>query len=364
MNEKRSSMAGQVTKFAGAASQSSGTASKRPILQAGIAECFLQLTATPRTGSKLVYRPAILGQASMHFVRATNNVDHWEDVSLLVPLPSEPADLPDAFWEGAAEVPDGVLELASTPESDFQFMNISPTIVSVKNFKAWDKELKDHLFRNHQVTIFSSKALKRTSRPGQPEDEARIELSHAAREARDAAVGKLKQKMDEKLKSLQAKIAAAEQKVAKEKAEEKTRWMNSMLNVGTSILGAVLGNKLASKTNITKMASAARTIGQATGARGDVAIAEQTLQEILEAKEALEKECEAEIERISDEFSAENLELEPIEIPARKTIHGSKHWFWLGCPGKLTPPVSLVRWSRTCPKPSYVGLDGRFEFRI
>lgn len=92
-----------------------------------------------------------------------------------------------------------------------------------------------------------------------------------------------------------------------------------MLNVATSVLGAVMGNKIASKTNMTQMASAAKKIGQATGARGDVAQAEEVLQEILEMKQQMETECQEEVDRISHEFSAENLALEPIEIPARKT---------------------------------------------
>jgi len=318
MRPKRSAAAATVTKFAGGAAKgdkSSGS-SARPIVPADIDEKFLQCTKAPRAGAKTIYRPAILGQASMHFVRATSSVDYWDDTSLLVPVADTPAD---AFWNDSTTIPDGVLELGSRPESEFQFADLPPAYSSAKNFKVWDKELKEHLFRNHQVTIFSSKALKRNSKPGQPEDEARIELSQAAREARDLAVGKLKEKTAEKLKSLQSKIATAEQRLVKEKAEEKSKWMNSMLNIATSVLGAVMGNKIASKTNMTQMASAARKIGQATGARGDVAQAEEAIQEILEMKQQMETECQAEVDRISEEFSAENLALEPIEIPARKT---------------------------------------------
>ena len=112
---------------------------------------------------------------------------------------------------------------------------------------------------------------------------------------------------------------AAQQRIDKEKAEEKSQWMNSMLNVATSVLGAVMGNKIASKTNMTQMASAAKKIGQATGARGDVARAEETLQEILDAKLQMEIECQEEVDRITESFSAENLALEAIDIPARKT---------------------------------------------
>ncbi len=70
---------------------------------------------------------------------------------------------------------------------------------------------------------------------------------------------------------------------------------------------------------MTKVSSVARKIGQATDAKSEVARAEQALAEIIAAKEQLENECAAEVERISQQFSPENLILEPIEIAPRKT---------------------------------------------
>jgi len=318
MQAKRSTAAANVTKFAGSlpkGDQQSGSA-VRPILLADIDEKFLLCSKPPQAGCKKIYRPAILGQASTHFVRATNAVDYWDDTSCMLTIDDE---VPEPFWNDSVRIPDGVLKLATSPEADFQFTDLPAAFSSAKNFRIWEKELKEYLFRNHQVTIFSSKALKRTSKPGQAEDEARIEFAQAAREARDLAVSKLKEKTTEKLKALQSKIAAAELRIDKEKADEKSKWMNSVLNIATSVLGAVMGNKIATKTNMTQVASAAKKIGQASGARGDVARAEDALQEILEMKVQIESECQAEVDRISEAFSPENLRLEPIEIPARKT---------------------------------------------
>jgi len=352
MSGKRSAAAATATKFAGSLSsgdKKSG-ASARPIVPADIDEKFLQYSKSPRSGAKLIYRPAILGQAAMHFVRATNNIDYWDDTSLMVAI----ADgVPDPFWSSATTIPAGVLELGSSPESDFLFANLPSAFSSAKNFKDWDKDLKEYLFRNHQVTIYNSKALKRNSLPSQLEADARIELSQAAREARDLAVKKLKEKTEEKLKSLQAKIAAAEQKIQKEKADEKSQWMNSILNVATSVLGAVLGNKIATKTNMTQMTSAAKKIGQATGARGDVARAEEALQEILEMKLQMEIDCQADVDKITEEFSAENLALETIEVPARKTDTRVKLLALVWVPwqidsnGIATPLVELPEASRS-----------------
>jgi hypothetical protein len=317
MRDKRTQAAATSAKFASpvGTSEASGPTKTRPIVPANVVEKFA-LHERPRQEAKLVYRPAILGQAGVHFVRATSDIDYWREVSLLVPTSDEALE---HLWDDAKNVPDGVLELASIPDEEFAFGALSPSFTSAKNFDAWEKELKDHLYRNCSVKIFTSKALKNQSHPEQTEDEARIELSHAAREARDQAVSKLKEKLAEKVRALQTKISAAEVKLAKEKADADRKWYTSMFEIGTSVLGAVLGNKIATRTNVTKASSAARKIGQAADARGDVTRAEQALAEILESKAAIEAECEAEVERITLQFSPENLALEAIEIPPRKT---------------------------------------------
>jgi hypothetical protein len=92
-----------------------------------------------------------------------------------------------------------------------------------------------------------------------------------------------------------------------------------MLNMGSSILGALLGNKVASKTNVSKAASAARGIGKAVQQRGDVGRVEETLESLQAEREQLEQECQAEIDQLSSAFSAENLQLETIEIPSKKS---------------------------------------------
>ncbi len=234
MRDKRADAAATATKFASpVASDSSASTSTRPIVPANVVEKFA-LHQKPRAGAKLVYRPAILGQAAVHFVRATSDVDYWKDESLLVPATVEPDD---HLWESSIAVPDGTLELASTPDDGFLFSALPPAFTSAKNLAGWEKELKDYLYRNRMVKLFTSKALKKQSRPEQSEDEARIELAQAAREARDQAVATLKSKAAEKLKSIQTKITAAEAKLVKEKSEADRKWYTSMLDIGTSVLG-------------------------------------------------------------------------------------------------------------------------------
>jgi Bacterial protein of unknown function (DUF853) len=304
-----------------APSSSSGSpatqsSSSRPIVPADVNERFWVPNKVPKANSKTIYRPAILGQASLHFVRATASIDYWQDYSLLIPCEN---GLPDPVWSTCIELPPDHLELGMQPEDGLSFGELPPEMSAARSYKAWDKELKEYLYRHYVVKIYRNEQLKRCSKPNQSEADARIELAQLAREARDLEVEKLRSKYATKLKAFETKIAAAEQRLEKEKAQAKQETLHSMLNMGSSILGALLGNKVASKTNVSKAATAARGIGKAMQQRGDVGRVEETLETLQAEREQLEQECQAEIDQLSSAFNAENLQLETIEIPSKKS---------------------------------------------
>lgn len=290
-------------------------AGSRPIIPADVTERFLVPTKKVRDNYSLKYRPAILSQSTLHYVKATNNVDYWEDVTLMQPIVGPPAE---SIWDQSFEIPKDTLQLFSSPEDGYQYDDLPSPYSSAKNFAKWDKELKEYLFRNRQVTIYSSKVLKRTSLPGQSESDARIELNQAIREARDAATEKIKEKYEDKIRLLQPKILAAQQKLDKEKDEEKSQWWSSALDVATSVLSVVLDNRSRSRSKATQAAKAAKGLSKATSARSDAARADEVLQGLLDAKLALEVECQDDIDSITSEYSVENIKLDTIDIPMRK----------------------------------------------
>lgn len=296
-------------------STSSAESGSRPIVPADVTERFLIPTKISGPKNRLIYRPAILGQASIHFVKALANVDYWEDVRLMVHIQG---DLPDPIWEGAARIEADVLQLSNQPEDAYTYANMPVELSSAKNFSTWEKSLKDYFFRHIQCTVYSCKAIKKTTPPGMTETDARIDLSHSAKEARDAAIEKLKTKYSEKIRTFQTRLLAAQQRLDKETEAAKSKQMEGIFNIGTSILGALLGNKIATRGNVSKAASAVRGLGRATAQQGDVMRAQETLGELQAAKDEIERQCQEEIDAVTSQFSVENLTLESIDIPLRK----------------------------------------------
>jgi hypothetical protein len=317
MSEKRKQVKLDATSrsIGSGSNRSVDSAGARPIVPADVTEKFLVPTKITGAKNKTVYRPAILCQSSIHFVKSTAGVDYWQDVQYMIDIEDE---IPDPLWDNAHQIEPDVLQLSNQPEDGFSFAELPPEMSSAKNYVAWEKSIKDYFFRHVQCTVYSCKALKKTTAPGMSETDARIELAHAAKEARDEAVDKLKTKFSEKLRSLQTRMLAAQQRLDKEKQEAKAKQYEGMFNIGTTILGALLGNKIASKSNVSKAASAVKGLGKVTAQQGDVMRAQETYEELSNAKDELERQCQEEIDTLTSQYSVENLALEAVDIPLRK----------------------------------------------
>mgnify|MGYP003677503638 FL=1 len=56
----------------------------RPVVPSGVKEKFLVATESALDGSRLVYRPAVYAEGTLHHVRASADLDSWQDVKLIV----------------------------------------------------------------------------------------------------------------------------------------------------------------------------------------------------------------------------------------------------------------------------------------
>ncbi len=296
-------------------SQAAAPSSTRPILPNGVDERFWIPESRPRPNTKLIYGPAILAQAACHFVRASSKVDCWQDVGLLTTCER---GVPDDLWQKARKLAPNKIELSQQPEDDYSYGELPPELINAKQYKSWGKDLADHLYRNMPMNLFYCKELDATSAPGESEMDARIGWTQKVREMRDEAKAKLSEKYAKLVNALENKIRTAQQRVDREKADYDNEKWNTALNFGTSILGALFGNKIASRTNVSRTSTAARSLGKAAQERSDMQAASAALEGLLAEKYDLNAAFEKEVQELSDKFSVEGLTLETLEIPCRK----------------------------------------------
>jgi len=289
------------------------TGTVRPVVPPGISEVFLPWRGTG-DGSAIVYEPALLGQAKIHFAETKSGLDVWEDIAAIAPS----RDQTDDIWS-RAELSDGAdLELENEPAAGARFAPLPAPLMQPKNYDAWAKSLKDYLYRTHTLTLWKCVALKATSQAGESERDFRIRLSHAAREQRDAEIDKLREKYASKTATLSDQIRRAGQRVEREQAQASQHSVQAAITIGTSLLGALLGKKTLSATNVNRAGTAARAAGRAMQQRGDIGQATENVGALQSKLADLEARLQEEIDEITRTTAPDALDIQEVGLKPKK----------------------------------------------
>ena len=157
------------------------------------------------------------------------------------------------------------------------------------------------------------------SQAGETPGDFRVRLEQQASERRDEETEKLRKRYASKFTTLRDRIRRAEAKVEKEEEEYKSSRMNSVLSVGTTIMGALLGRKTVSVTNARRAQSSMRSFGRSTKQKSDIGRAQENLEDLHIKFEDLENEFKDEVSRLEEKLSVDNLEFEELKLPPRKS---------------------------------------------
>lgn len=285
----------------------------RPLLPPGVTELFMACRAAPRAGQTLLYRPAVLGSAKIHFTQASTGIDAWETVTLLASTSDT-----DSIWNDAQSLADGAPDLEKQPASAAAFASLPAELSRPKRYPELATSLKDHVYRHRTLKLWKSALVKQISQPGESEGEFRARLSHTARELRDGQLEKLRGKYAPKLAALQEQIRKAQQRVEKEKQQASQQTLQTAISVGTSILGALFGRKLASSANITRAGTSMRSASRTAKERADIEQANETVEALQERLSLLETELQLELDTVKSTVDADRLELTEVEIKPKK----------------------------------------------
>jgi len=301
--------------FTSSPTLSGSLAGSRPVVPPDVPEFFIPRHEQLDAGSVLIYRPAVLGVARLHYADKKTGTDHWETLGLLRPVIEE---LPADIWDGAEAHTNHVPELNKTPEPGARFGPLPSTLARAKTYAEYTKGLKNYLYRERKLTIWSCPDFKAYSRLGEAQRDFRLRLSQSSREARDRANEELRAKYASKRNKLQEDIRKAREKLDREQAQaSKAKW-DAAVAFGNSVLGAFLGKKTISKTSVGKATSAAKAAGKAMQQSGDLGTAQSELDQALENFTNLEIEFQAEIERLEAMLRPDALMLQAIELTPKK----------------------------------------------
>ena len=111
----------------------------------------------------------------------------------------------------------------------------------------------------------------------------------------------------------------AEERVRKEQAQAKNQSFSSFVSIGSTILGAIMGRKIASRTNISKAATAMKSAGKISKEKQDVIKAEERLELERERLADLEAKFEEEIGKLENSAAPELLDVVEYLVRPRKS---------------------------------------------
>ena len=286
-----------------------------PVLPPGIQETFV--VTRPLLGkSKLLYRPGLMAKARIHFSQAAASIEETRDLSVFLSAVSE---VVPTIWDDALVSQNQEIERQSDADDQGGFAALPAELSRAKTYTDLQTALRDHLFRTQKLQLWKCSELKAVSNPGESEGDFRARITHAVREGRDLQVEKLRAKYAPKLATLQEQLRKAYQRVEKQKAQASQQTFSAAVNIGTSILGAVFGRKLASATNIGKAATTIRSANRVAGERQDVAQAEETAEAIQQRIDDLNSQFQTEANALIDGATADSVKLDEIVVTPKKT---------------------------------------------
>jgi hypothetical protein len=295
----------------GAGSEDGGES--RPNLPADVPEYFLAAT-TP--GDGLLYKPMVMANAKLHFVDAKLALDQWQTTAYLAPLADDGSTV---LWEEATSIPDLKSRLAQAPAPSSTFAALPAGALRAQSYATWGKALSAQLFESARSEALVCDALKTTSAPGMSEGDFRAQLALAAREQRDAAVADLKRKYAPKLAAMEDQLRRAGERVERERSQLNQQRLQSAFSIGASVLGAFLGRRTLSTTNVNRAASAARAATRIGRESGDVDRASESVEVVQQRQRDLQQQFAADTAALETRFDATTVALRKVQVSPRKS---------------------------------------------
>ncbi len=283
-----------------------------PVLPPEINQVYLPA----RGASQVIYHPMVIGASRIQYSDPKNSVNEAQDKVFLGPIKDDSVPVQ---WEEATESDIDVNELEKAPAEGAQFTTLPALAAQPNSWTQWQKDFANWLYGCQQFTILHSPALDIKSNPGESERDFRVRLQQAAREERDRQTGEIQRDYAPKLAALQERLRKAQQNEEKERQQVQTQGLQTVLTVGASLLGAFMGRKVLSRTNLTAMTSAARSVGRATKDYQDVNRAQENVAAVQAEIDALNQQFKTDVDALATKIDPATEQLDTVCIKPKKT---------------------------------------------
>ena len=261
---------------------SAATSAEPPAAEPGV----WQLVA-PHAGQQL--HPALGLKVRAVFSSKRPVAESTADVLLSIPVGADGRP----SWKHARAICDTTDAIPPVPHAGPVFHAPVAPLLSAASQQTWMQEARTHLGEEVEVSVLRAGNI--IGAPFETEGDFRVRLEQAAREQRDEAVRRLREKFAAKSKAAANKVARAQETVARQQSQARAAQMQTAISMGSTLLGAILGKGRSKLGHISRASTAARGATRAMKESTDVGTAQEKLTAAQEEAAALEAELEAQI---------------------------------------------------------------------
>ncbi|OPL19287.1 MAG: hypothetical protein AVO35_11105 [Candidatus Aegiribacteria sp. MLS_C] len=298
-----------------AQSEAPSAAPDIPVLPSHLQSGFLPVPEDLQEDQGLTYRLGVLGEGTVYYLDSRRGISFEESIGLLCPL-DDSNPLPD--WSGASRTDISIDLPGGSPAPGAAFAEPPRYLSDGRILKTWERDLKDWVYRNRTLDLLKSSSTGLLSEPGEDERSFRIRLQTAAHEKRDEMMEKLRADYAKKIESLENRVFTAEQRLEKEKEQQKHQKVQTTISLGATLIGALFGG---ARSSVGRATTSARSASRVMREKQDVDMAEKKLERLKEDLEELNEKLETELEEMKKSFDPASEALETFSVrPLKKNI--------------------------------------------
>jgi hypothetical protein len=310
----------------------------RPVLPPETPQLFAPTRSARPADHALFYRPEIVGAAEIHFTDTKTGVNLIRYVMYSAPISDGPAAMD---WGTASEILLKISDLQESPSETASYGDLPSIAARPGSYTLWKREFSTWLTRTQQVDLWMRPSLRQYSRVNESERDFRVRLLQQAREQRDEATERLRQKYAPRFASLQEQVRRAQVTVEREREQVRQQQMETALSFGTTILGGFLGRKRISAGSLGRARSTASRASRSMKEARDVERAQGNVEAAQNRLRQLEADFNADTAALAARIDPSTELLETASIrPTRTDVSVqllALGWFpyWQGPDGNL-----------------------------
>ncbi|MEM9893588.1 MAG: helicase HerA-like domain-containing protein [Actinomycetota bacterium] len=282
-----------------------------PVRYASLSSPWLAEVGGDAEGDRLI--PVLATRVELLFDETKAKLRHSQEWEAVIPLGADGVDVDTAIAvdlddrDFSAKTPDGAVYVL--PEED----------VSASAVRSAKADLKAKLYQDLTLSLRHNASLKLWGRPGETAEAFAVRCEAAADEGADAEAEKIRKKLEAKHDKVLAALAKAEDRVAELEVQSKGRRNQQIIDIGSSVLGGLLGGRRSSRSLASAARRAASGRRQANSAATRLESARNRVAEKVEELDELEYDLQDALMEIDDEWSTKAADVAEVEIALEKS---------------------------------------------